>query len=467
MSVAEAKEAKAHADEATGFATNVYKNLSDLLGTRVAGPCYMQFIYYFTILASLIFFVYTLAILGSKTWTKELVIVEDTFTRTFPMPDVYTCIFAGDVARFYANDTAQPGLISIPDKANCVGGVQYKLDLTTKCIGEVTISQNHKANVSVTNNPKDTFLKVDPYALTMANKLGLDKNKNPSMCFRFNPKKAIFDSKLIGPTMYGFEMGMTQKMLTAPPTVLVFLLPGGVDPKTIKNDKLSVLLTKMGGTTAMINVRRTQMKDETKGESAFTTKYEFNIDTVQNTVAKGLPAVASTTWSIDNGLLDTSGTCTAPNCVSKVAGNTGYAKLQSDTIQWNIALTPSSYFLKKVVLRYPTPGEIWSAVGGAYAGALLMVAVLFERTTKVDKAGTSITIFKYLPSTWRTEWLEPFQEPVSEIEKLRTGYEKLRAFTGMENDEGIDDSAGDTVGVEVDMKNTDGTPLAKPDSTVM
>jgi len=428
-----------------GFFKKVQKTMTEILATRVAGPTFFEYLYYLSVLGSMVFFLYTLMTLYLKTWSKEMVLVEDTYAKTLPVPDLYFCMMIPDSDIFNGSTSGpSPGMIYNEKKAGCRGAVFYTTPTTTACVGELTIGgdSNHFDVPIPSTTTSNLKLATDPYAAAMAAKIF-----NGTVCLRLNSKGAIFDSSTPGLSRMEFEYGKTAFTLSQTATFIVIALAHGTDPSGLAKESLNLGYSKIAHTQTNINLKLNKIKDMTRGETKFMEKWEFGLDTTPDTVvvtAAANPAYTNeTACAYADAQLQANAHLMAYNgrmawktnmygasmCMEEwkynnggtmaVAGWRGNDAIDRRGLMWEIAFTPGSFFIKKAILRYPTVGEIWSAVGGAYAGALLMLALVFERTKLVDEAGDTVAIFKYLPPSWREEYLQGFAEPISEIEKLR------------------------------------------------
>ena len=65
------------------------------------------------------------------------------------------------------------------------------------------------------------------------------------------------------------------------------------------------------------------------------------------------------------------------------------------------------HFARKVTIRYKTISEIWAEIGGLWAAATLVMAMVFSQSGTTDpKNKKPSVIFNFLPSKMRKRWIQ-------------------------------------------------------------
>merc|ERR1712216_1114020 len=61
----------------------------------------------------------------------------------------------------------------------------------------------------------------------------------------------------------------------------------------------------------------------------------------------------------------------------------------------------SNFVVTKVLVRRVTTSEVWAAIGGLWAGSMLLIGILFVTSGHTSNAGRDVMIFRCIPSSWR------------------------------------------------------------------
>ena len=84
-----------------------------------------------------------------------------------------------------------------------------------------------------------------------------------------------------------------------------------------------------------------------------------------------------------------------------VGGNTPESTVQ------NVIMFTFEHFTRKITIRYKTVSEIWAEIGGLWAAATLVMALVFSQSGTTDpKNKKPSVIFNYIPSKMRKKWIE-------------------------------------------------------------
>ena len=77
----------------------------------------------------------------------------------------------------------------------------------------------------------------------------------------------------------------------------------------------------------------------------------------------------------------------------------------------NIMLFTFLHFARKVTIRYKTISEIWAEIGGLWAAATLIMAMIFSQSGTIGPENKKpAVIFNFLPSKLRKQWIQENNE---------------------------------------------------------
>ena len=210
---------------------------------------------------------------------------------------------------------------------------------------------------------------------------------------------------------------LTQAMVENGLYSTIYVSPQGVAPAP--GGKLAPSTTSSGAPGfnfySVVSISMSKKKDETKGETDFTNQYSFKSGTASQKMQLSMnsagPAAAAgqaiTDWDgiiFRNAVnLPTTGMLDGSNVQSTI-----------DTTTDSVALTTiyevDNFVVDKITIRWVTTAEAWASIGGLYAGSMLLIAILFTPTNKVDDEGRTVVCFRFLPDSWKEEYLAPFKE---------------------------------------------------------
>lgn len=89
------------------------------------------------------------------------------------------------------------------------------------------------------------------------------------------------------------------------------------------------------------------------------------------------------------------------------------------------ALTISNFIVREITIRNRTVAEYWAAIGGLFAGSLLLFSLFFA-ASGVNHNNRQVQTFNFVDSETQEEWLEPYQ-PVDKVAELEKKVEALLA----------------------------------------
>ena len=155
----------------------------------------------------------------------------------------------------------------------------------------------------------------------------------------------------------------------------VYFTEPGIPPYMERNKKWQVNATRLfvsaANTLTKMDLRPLMFKDETVGMSSYTLDFE------QSTSYQS-PVDIATWGDIDDEL--------------PVVSYMMFTFL---------------HFARKVTIRYKTISEIWAEIGGLWAAATLVMAMVFSQSGTTDpKNKKPSVIFNFLPSKMRKRWIQ-------------------------------------------------------------
>ena len=125
-----------------------------------------------------------------------------------------------------------------------------------------------------------------------------------------------------------------------------------------------------------MQLRPVRFKDETIGQTSYSLQFEQSTFYTQQ-------------FSIDGS----------------VGGNTPESTVQ------NVIMFTFEHFTRKITIRYKTVSEIWAEIGGLWAAATLVMALVFSQSGTTDpKNKKPSVIFNFFPSNMRKKWVDENNE---------------------------------------------------------
>ena len=156
-----------------------------------------------------------------------------------------------------------------------------------------------------------------------------------------------------------------------------FFTEPGVPPYSEYNGKLvitstAILVPAMNSAVKM-TLRPVRFKDETIGQTSYSLQFEQSTFYTQQFSMGG---------SVDSR-------------------SSGGSSVQ------NVIMFTFEHFTRKITIRYKTVSEIWAEIGGLWAAATLVMALVFSQSGTTDpKNKKPSVIFNYIPSKMRKKWIE-------------------------------------------------------------
>jgi hypothetical protein len=175
----------------------------------------------------------------------------------------------------------------------------------------------------------------------------------------------------------------------------VFLTPPGKDP--VEGGKVAATTTKgiWKGFNQIaigkISIQKT--KNEPEGDDEFVTTYNLRVE--------GGPA----------GPQPIVGRNDANPSETVYIGSTGRSvSFTKQFLQIFSVFTIEDFLVTEITIRNHTVDEIWAAIGGVYAGCVLIISILFTASGKFNENGDEVQIFRFLPGSIQQEWLAPYED---------------------------------------------------------
>ena len=83
-----------------------------------------------------------------------------------------------------------------------------------------------------------------------------------------------------------------------------------------------------------------------------------------------------------------------------------HEKWKEDGVE-NMMMFTFLHFARKVTIRHKTISEIWAEVGGLWAAATLVMAMIFSQSGTTDpKNKKPAVVFNFLPNKMRKKWIQ-------------------------------------------------------------
>jgi len=93
-----------------------------------------------------------------------------------------------------------------------------------------------------------------------------------------------------------------------------------------------------------------------------------------------------------------------------------------------------THVIRKITVRRKTVGEIWSEIGGLWAGALAITGLFFSLSGHMNDDDQEVFIFRYLPGRFKNKFLEGYKPKDDEtpattarVDALEKMIEELKA----------------------------------------
>jgi hypothetical protein len=205
---------------------------------------------------------------------------------------------------------------------------------------------------------------------------------------------------------------LTQAMIENGLYSTIYVSPQGVAPAP--GGKLAPSTTSSGAPGfnffSVVSISMSKKKDETKGETDFTNHYSFKSGTasqkMQLSMNSGGPKL------VDGQVVTDWDAQIFRHAVGlKVTGMTGSTiDTTTDKVAHTTIFEVDNFVVDEITIRWVTTAEAWASIGGLYAGSMLLIAILFMPTNRVDDEGRAVVCFRFLPDSWKEEYLAPFKE---------------------------------------------------------
>jgi hypothetical protein len=300
-----------------------------------------------------------------------------------------------------------------------------------------------------------------------------------SVCYYFQVTDAANAKAVYGTQSYlqnMFVATMTDALMRELPHLKIYLMPQGKQP----TDSTGVIATEVTWPALAMktigDITVDKYKDETKGETEWTYLYNMGLSSQPVTgqlvasMSPAMTAVVNTGPSpptfgsqytdsgtgenkvfgmieefkyrfddpldIDLTTLVNSGGATV-NSNSKCFYSGGDAKPTAEKSPANSglfgtnlvgafnALTISNFVVREITIRNRTVSEYWSAIGGLFAGSLLILSIFFA-ASGVTHNNRIVQTFNFMGKEEQEQWLEPYQ-PEDKLAELEKKVEALTA----------------------------------------
>jgi hypothetical protein len=209
-----------------------------------------------------------------------------------------------------------------------------------------------------------------------------------------------------------FQLSMTKSLVNLPYFQL-YLMEAGKQPfeGAASATTGEIVATRSfwpsGGQTLVGGISVDEIKDMTKGDTSFVPTYSVSATGGLNDWS---PYVAYTAISnVTAG--DATGMGTGAEATNEY--NSNVISEDAGELYCISAFAFDTFIVRQVTIRYPTTGEVWSEIGGLYAGSLFILVLFFASTGYVNDKGAEVQVFKWLPSATREEWLKGFSKKLT------------------------------------------------------
>jgi len=244
---------------------------------------------------------------------------------------------------------------------------------------------------------------------------------------------------------FQIQTGMTTRTLLSRARMSVYSVASGKAPVNAKGEIVaSESSAPAPGTSMNLFLSIQMVMDETKGDTEYQPEYTFTGITWAEKVAvqfsdrdgstRGPDASyhVATEFKIPEWTGSTEGT----------GANNPYVRPYSlEKLVSKIRVSMGSFLVKSIVIRNPTPSEIWASIGGAYGGAILILAVFFSDSGLVDEDGNQVVVFNFVTSGMKDAWLQRFRPDDHDLEErlaaLEAGMTHARGVGVLQNSLGV------------------------------
>jgi len=285
-----------------------------------------------------------------------------------------------------------------------------------------------------------------------------------SVCYYFQVTDAASAKAVYGAKSYlqnMFVATMTDALMRELPHLKIYLMPQGQKPTDATGVRATEVTWPALAMKTIGDITIDKYKDTTKGETEFTFLYSLGLSSqpvIGQMVASMAPAISAanvqTPTQVDDGgtgaakqfgmvasfkygfddLLDinlsnfaTTGAVSSNSKCFYSGGDTtptgGKAPPNHGLVGTNLvpaynALTISNFVVREIVIRNRTVAEYWAAIGGLFAGSLMILSLFFA-ASGVSHNNRPVQTFNFADAETQEQWLEPYQpeDKMAELEK--------------------------------------------------
>ena len=275
--------------------------------------------------------------------------------------------------------------------------------------------------------------KLPIYNITSSNTFGgttMAGNSYKSTCYYFKSDKSSNAQASYEKITYlqnAFATSLTDAVSRELPHLKMYLMEAGKKPYDGEGILANEVVWPTLGMKTIGTITVNKYKDESKGDTEWKYLYNMGLSSQPVNAIATLIAPAATS-SVD---LSTQGADYSEitgwkhrfnDPLSMISGTTHTLYLSGNTNNNLIyafnALTISDFVVNEITVRNRTPSEYWAAIGGLFAGSLLILNLFFI-SSGVTFGNRQVKLFNFVCQDKKDKWLSKYEETdkLQELEK--------------------------------------------------